>query len=156
VGAADASFGAAGRAKDQPVVRLDHVDDALEPGLDVQDEAVALDDLVVRLGAIGELEANASVAANDADAGLGVEPTRRGVRAREDVRRPLRELDHPSMVPAAVTGAIGPSPPQPADLPPTPIRARAATRVVPELRGPHPREAGVDHAAVLHRLTSPS
>src|SRR6187551_3706992 len=91
---AHAALRAAGRAQDQPVVGLDDVDDAVEAGLGVEGESVTLHHLVAGLGTVDEVEAHPLAVADHADASVGVEAPRRGVGARQDVGRPLGELDH--------------------------------------------------------------
>src|SRR5262245_29561435 len=91
---ADAPRRIAGRAKDQAIVRLDDVDRALEPALDVEREpGSVLDDDVVGSGFIGELEADAGGGVvQQPHTGVGVQPAGGGGGAREDLRCPLREL----------------------------------------------------------------
>jgi 3-methyladenine DNA glycosylase/8-oxoguanine DNA glycosylase len=76
-------------------VRLDDVHDALEAVLDEQREpARMLDNVVGRLGLVGELEADAGFVTQQPDPRGIVEASRGRVGAREDVDRPVGELDH--------------------------------------------------------------
>ena len=91
---------AAGRTQDQPVVRLLDVHDALERPVREERDPVALDDDVAVLrrrppARIGRRPRSR----HHADAGVGVEPPGRGVGLREDLRGPLGQLDHATMLP---------------------------------------------------------
>jgi len=99
----DASLRRAGRAKDQPVVGLDDVDDSVEPGLDVEREPLMLDDAVGGLGLIRDREIDAACGARESQLRIGIESSRGLSRARQDANRPIGELDHSWMVPTGAT-----------------------------------------------------
>jgi len=76
-------------------VRFDHVDGALEPGVDEEGEpGRMLHDLIVGIGLVGQLEAHAPPVPDDPHAGIWVEPAGRRVGTRQDLDRPLREGKH--------------------------------------------------------------
>jgi hypothetical protein len=95
-------------------VRLHDVDDALEPGVHPQLEAVPDDELGVGGRLVGQLEGHARGSPPEPDRGVGVEASRGDVGALEDLGRPCGELEHAPIVRASPAGVAAERAPVPA------------------------------------------
>lgn len=80
---------------------LTRVDDAVEPPFDEQDEAVAVDDVVVRTGFVRQVERDAAVVGStQTDTGMRIEPASGALGRPEDLQGPIGEADHRAIVAA--------------------------------------------------------
>jgi hypothetical protein len=114
-----ASLDGARRAEDQLVVRLDDVHGPVEALLHQDLEAVTLDQPIVIARLVGQGESDAAPRAGQSDRCRWVEPAGSLVGSLKDLCRPLRELDHGSMLAKVRVGpaAYASAPPSP-DLDP--------------------------------------
>jgi len=79
-------------------MRFDDVDDPIESRLHVEGEFASTNHHVGWIGILSELEVDTPSPSHDADPSVRVEPARRALGLRQDLGRPLGEVDHPSML----------------------------------------------------------
>ena len=75
-------------------MRLLDVEEALQPGLREDLRLARVDRLIRWIWPVREARLDAAVRSHEPDHRVRIEPNRRGLRAAQDVPRPLGYLDH--------------------------------------------------------------